>query len=252
MTERTSGGGRVDFARRWVPEGSRRLLDVGCYTGYCLAQLAGRAEQLYGLDVDDRALAQGACQHPEVRLLCCDGGRIAFRGHSFDVVLLLDVIEHLADAEKARLLDECHRVLAPGGLLVLTTVHAGAFAWLDPMDFKRRCSGLYRLYMRLSGYQPQTAPEIGHRHLTAAELDRLLGGRFEVLERRYSGLVLLPLTLWARAVLGRLRLLPGFLDRWLHGLGALEERLSFGRASYFVRLAVRQAGAASSGQEASA
>lgn len=240
MSGLKSGGGRFGFASRWVPRGARRLLDVGCSSGYYTEQFGDRAEQLYGADPDEEALAEGAEEQPEIGFVCCDGARLAFRDQSFEVVLLMDVVEHVAQADRDRMVDEAHRVLEPGGLLILTTVHAGAFAWLDPMDFKRRCPRLYRLYMRLSGYRPDTAPEIGHRHLSAAELAGLLGERFEVLEREYSGLLLVPCTQWCRAVLGRLRLLPGFLERFLHGLGGLEERLSFGRASYFVRLAARK------------
>lgn len=232
--------GRFEFASRWVPEGSQRLLDVGCSAGHFTQSFADRVEHLYGADTDEEALAAGARDHPGIAFLCCTGARLPFADGSFDAILLMEVVEHLADGDKRELLNEAYRLLAPGGLLVLTTVHAGAFAWLDPMDFKRRCPAVYRLYTRLSGYRPNTPADIGHRHLSAAELDALLGPRFLLLERQYSGLLLLPLTLWARAILGRLRLLPGFLDRWLRLLGALEERFSFGRASYFVRLAAKK------------
>jgi len=45
----------------------------------------------------------------------------AARGRIFNAVTLLAVIEHLSPSSLLELLRECHRVLAPDGLVVLTT-----------------------------------------------------------------------------------------------------------------------------------
>ena len=46
-----------------------------------------------------------------------------------DAVMLLDVLEHIAEREPA--LTEARRVLRPGGVLVLTVSHGGPLRWLD-------------------------------------------------------------------------------------------------------------------------
>jgi SAM-dependent methyltransferase len=54
----------------------------------------------------------------DVRLLA-DAHRLPFAGATFERVLSIEVLEHLCDPVRA--IDEMRRVLAPGGLLLLTT-----------------------------------------------------------------------------------------------------------------------------------
>jgi len=92
------------------------LLDIGCGTGTTLSSLR-RFGRVLGLDSSELALAraqsrglnrlvQGAAQH----LPYADG--------SFDVITMLDVLEHLD--EEATTLTGIYRVLRPGGSLLLT------------------------------------------------------------------------------------------------------------------------------------
>jgi SAM-dependent methyltransferase len=48
-------------------------------------------------------------------------GPLPFRTGSFDVVAMLAVLEHVVEDRLERVLDDVHRVLAPGGTLVVTT-----------------------------------------------------------------------------------------------------------------------------------
>lgn len=59
-----------------------------------------------------------------------DGPLLPFRDSCFNVVLLEDVLEHV---DCAAALAEVHRVLRPGGVAVISTVHfSSRDAWLDP------------------------------------------------------------------------------------------------------------------------
>lgn len=95
---------------------SRRLLDVGCGTGYFLNHLQQRGYQVTGVEVDEKARAFGQQQFglevytPEEFL----GG--AFPG-PFGVVTMWHVLEHVHDpkAYLARIND----LLEPGGALVI-------------------------------------------------------------------------------------------------------------------------------------
>jgi SAM-dependent methyltransferase len=99
------------------------LLDLGCGTGANLPMLreaVGRDGAVTGLDFSPLAL-QFARTHPAsqgVLLLQGDAQRLPFPDASFDVVTMLDVLEHLPDDVCA--LQEVRRVLRPGGHFVFS------------------------------------------------------------------------------------------------------------------------------------
>lgn len=97
-----------------------RMLDVGCGNGLFLERIRRRlpGARLTGID-----FSQYQVEHPvdpSLRLLQADLTRgIPCEDGSFDVVYAAEIIEHLLDPDL--LLGEIHRVLSPGGTLVLTT-----------------------------------------------------------------------------------------------------------------------------------
>jgi len=58
---------------------------------------------------------------PQIRLVRADATTLPFDDASFDVVLVNDIIEHLAEGPGRAMMEDVHRVLAPGGRLVLDT-----------------------------------------------------------------------------------------------------------------------------------
>lgn len=106
--------------------GSPQLLDVGCGTGFNLEVLRSHGcNQVTGLDFSAEALSFCRSRHL-TRLICSDGARPPLRGQSFDVVIALDLIEHLADDCQA--LGELAHLLKPGGALIIFTP-AFNFLW---------------------------------------------------------------------------------------------------------------------------
>jgi len=94
----------------YVP-GARRVLDVGCGSGYIAHHLSAMlGASVTGTDVGAQAEAPIAYQR-------FDGRALPFADGSFDVVLFCYVLHHARDA--AALLAEARRVLAPGGRLVI-------------------------------------------------------------------------------------------------------------------------------------
>jgi len=107
-------------ARDEIKSSSPRLLDIGCGTGANLPMLRDFAGMgsIVGADFSPLAL-QFAQSHPasqNVRLVRADGLKLPFADDSFDIVTMLDVLEHLSDDCLA--LQEVRRVLRPGGALV--------------------------------------------------------------------------------------------------------------------------------------
>jgi SAM-dependent methyltransferase len=74
----------------------RSLCDIGCGTGGVLASLHGRldAPTLVGWDISPYAAAIASSRHPEIEVRC---GDLLATDESYEVVLALDVFEHVED-----------------------------------------------------------------------------------------------------------------------------------------------------------
>lgn len=100
-----------------------RLLDVGCGAGALLEAASSRGWQAEGVDFDVGAVA-AANTRPGVSARTGSIEQAAFPAGSFDAVTFDNVIEHLPDPASA--FREAHRVLRPGGRLVMMTPNADA------------------------------------------------------------------------------------------------------------------------------
>jgi 2-polyprenyl-3-methyl-5-hydroxy-6-metoxy-1,4-benzoquinol methylase len=97
-----------------------RVLDAGCGAGPALRYLDQHGMTPYGCDLIEYPLVQAHRFVPDARLVRCDADSpLPFGTGSFHVVLMSEVIEHVADPGAA--LRECYRVLCPGGAVALTT-----------------------------------------------------------------------------------------------------------------------------------
>jgi len=108
---------RYAFACRFAF--GKRILDIACGEGYGSAALqkAGAA-RVIGVDISDRA-----CSHAREKygIDARIGGaeQIPLASASVDVVVSFETIEHVPNPR--RFLDECARVLAPRGRLIIST-----------------------------------------------------------------------------------------------------------------------------------
>jgi SAM-dependent methyltransferase len=114
-----------------------RVLDIGCGTGFNIEQVrAWYGGQVVGLDLSADALT--FCRSRNLPdLIGGDSTCSPFRSASFDVIMALDLIEHLDDDRAA--LRELARLLRPGGVLI---IFAPAFNFLwglqDDVSHHRR------------------------------------------------------------------------------------------------------------------
>ena len=90
----------------------RSILDVGCGEGFTIDRLLRADGQLpiQGLDYDWPALRQAKDKHPEVFFQMGDIRRLPYASASFDLVLCLEALEHLAESVPA--VEELRRVAA--------------------------------------------------------------------------------------------------------------------------------------------
>ncbi len=104
-----------------LPGPGRRTLDVGCGEGRLGRALAERGHRVVGLDASPTlaALAREAGGFEEV--VVGDAAALPFPDASFDLVVAFMVPQDVDDLEG--LLREAARVVTPGGLVGLGTVH---------------------------------------------------------------------------------------------------------------------------------
>ncbi len=104
-----------------------RLLDIGCGAGLAAEALARAGHDVTGVDAAAEAIAAAKAH----ALLHAPGARLAYRcgtaeallaeGARFQAVTALEVIEHVADPQ--RFVADLAGLLAPGGLLFLSTLN---------------------------------------------------------------------------------------------------------------------------------
>ncbi len=174
-----------------------RCLEAGCGAGFNALDLARRYQwQVFPCDYSSAALGFSA-QRGVPRLAAADISRLPYAGASFDCVTCFDVLFMFGPERIASPLQEFHRVLRPGGLLV---VRVAALKWL-----RGRHSYLNAEARRY------TLPELcGH----------LQRAGFTVERATYANVLLTPLAFLKRRVLEPLRVVPPGSDvrpipRWL-------------------------------------
>jgi SAM-dependent methyltransferase len=163
-----------------------RVLDLGCGDGGPAAELAKRGARVTGADPSTVALERARRAHPELELVeTRPDGRLPFDDSSFEAVVCLHVLEHVADTQL--LLSEVRRVLAPRGIFALAVPHHGP---------------LKNLAIALGAFERHYDPlEPVLRFYTRRSLGRLLGGFGfgEVELRTWGGVPLFRESLLARA-----------------------------------------------------
>jgi SAM-dependent methyltransferase len=149
-----------------VPLGGKRLLDVGCAYGWFLE--AAAAAGMAGTGVEpDPAIAEQARQRGLSVLTgyfptALESGAAA--GEGFDVIAFNDVLEHLGDVRAAAA--ACHRLLRPGGLVVVSAPDSGGVLFRLAIGLARlgRRGLLERLWQR--GYPSPHLSYFNSRNLT--------------------------------------------------------------------------------------
>jgi SAM-dependent methyltransferase len=232
------GTGQAHLAATWLPRG-QCLLEIGCSTGYLTRHFLGRAEQIFGLDVNIAAVGLARARYPSIPVVCSDVEHLPFADDSFDAIVMLEVIEHTGSDVAA--VAEVRRVLKVGGVLVLSTPHAGAFAFLDPYNLKRaiqrRFPLAYGAAERLARFESgQFTDNLErHRHYRLEELVTLLRRDFEIRAVYRGGLLLYPVIAASISIITRLWNSP-MVVHWMYRLLNWDFRRRFGRLSYNVMI----------------
>ena len=111
-----------------LPFAGLRLLDIGCGGGLLSEPMARLGADVLGADAAPRNIPVAAL-HAEQSGLVIDyrlttAEALAAAGEQFDVVLNMEVVEHVADPQG--FLSACQRLLKPGGLMICSTLNRTA------------------------------------------------------------------------------------------------------------------------------
>lgn len=114
------------------PLSGLRVLDVGCGGGILAESMARLGATVVGIDVVDKnirvaRLHADACGLAIDYRLCTAAG-LANTGAQFDVVLNMEVVEHVADFDA--FMRDCCRMTRPGGVMFVATINRTPASWL--------------------------------------------------------------------------------------------------------------------------
>jgi len=173
----------------------KRLLDVGCATGFFMEAAAAEGFDVRGVEFSTVAIGLA---RPEMRARIVRGDVNALRSQDaepFDVVTAFDIIEHVQNP--ADFLKDIHEILRPGGVLAISSPDTGhvlrylmgsKWPMLQPMQhtvlFSRR--GIAALLERCGFHAVHV--ETAHKVLTMDYLADQLGLTNPGLLRAYQAL----------------------------------------------------------------
>lgn len=98
----------------------KRVLDVGCASGYLAAALVERGNEVSGVEIDPEAAEVARPHLKQLYVGDIEDADLAaeFGANRFDVVIFADVLEHLRDPE--RVLRASRHLLSDGGYVVVS------------------------------------------------------------------------------------------------------------------------------------
>lgn len=117
---------RFDYFREKAGSlAGKRVLDIGCGGGLLAERFAAAGAQVVGVDRLWSCVAAGGIHVLQSNLTIyyaqMSAERLAFAERSFDIVVVADVLEHVADLEKV--IGEVGRVLRDDGVLLFDTIN---------------------------------------------------------------------------------------------------------------------------------
>lgn len=170
------------------------VLEAGCGEGYGADLLSGVARRVIAADYDVPAVAHVHSYYPAVDALRTNLVALPVRSAAVDVVANFQVVEHLWDQEG--FLAECHRVLRPGGVLLITTPNRITFSPgqdvpLNPFHTRELAAGELSVLLRGAGFAVEFLGGLHHgprlRELDAAHGGSLIDAQVEVVMGHLPG-----------------------------------------------------------------
>lgn len=163
---------RVNWATKMTQKKSNRkdiaILDAGCGNGIWIKKLAELGyTNLHCIDFNEHVTEIIV---PNAQFRCGDLAKTGYLDEQFDVIAILDVIEHIPDP--TNVIKELKRILKPNGIILasLPTEHA-----------------LYKLgrFILKGTFSSEDGPATGVHYHNAKDLDKRLQKHFQLITSKY-------------------------------------------------------------------
>jgi len=109
-----------------------RVLDVGCGGGILSESMANYGAQVTGIDIVEKniriASLHAAQQDLEIEYGMTTASSLAETGDVFDVVLNMEVVEHVADVDA--FMRDCCRLVSATGVMFVATINRNLLSWV--------------------------------------------------------------------------------------------------------------------------
>jgi ubiquinone/menaquinone biosynthesis C-methylase UbiE len=151
------------------------VVEFGCGTGFYTEVLARKADTLLATDISPGMLdlAKQRVKAANVTFQAEDCQRTSLPDHAFDTAFISLVI-HFTEPDQTVI--EMHRILRPGGRLIIANLDPQALSRLD-----RVRSVIRIVYQGVVGYRIKPPKGLGRNVMTGEQLEGLLGhSRFQV------------------------------------------------------------------------
>jgi len=145
---------------------NKKVLDAGCWTGTMEKQITsmGIKTNIVGIDENKDALKVATKNFPKFKFERCSLTEpstefLTKYSSYFDSIIYLDVIEHIPKGTEVQVMEFFHKVLKPGGVIILSTMLDHPLNFIDPGWF------------------------VGHRHYKVKQIEMFLKkSKFKTLE----------------------------------------------------------------------
>jgi len=195
---------RMRVARSWFPRDKNlRILDFGCGNANFLRFLLNTKYKLYGCDPKDLKLNENdSLKERLVFKKIKINQKLPFENNFFDVVVALEVIEHVGKEKK--LIGFIREVSKKGSTLIISIPNKGFLSFLDKGNLKYRFPTIHRiLYTLIYGKDLYKKDFISnkvmfgdvtrfekqyHKHYNLQEIRDILTNNYKLIDYRYYGL----------------------------------------------------------------
>ncbi len=165
---------KFDYLVQSISSLHQNVLEIGCGAGkflFSLAELFPEKEYT-GVDISGTAIEKASKINRSSKISFIEGNAedLHFEEQAFDVIIILDVLEHLIDPQK--LIDDCYRFLKPGGVIhTFIPCEAHSVYWLAEKIF---------------GFHTKERT-VGHiQRFTRDKAEGLFNSSFIITNRKYS------------------------------------------------------------------
>jgi 2-polyprenyl-3-methyl-5-hydroxy-6-metoxy-1,4-benzoquinol methylase len=97
-----------------------KVIELCCGRGELSHEIRLRGLEVTGVDINIQKIETAGKKYPDITFLCHDILTIPFEPHSFDTVLLPEVLEHVNCETGDRMLSSAWRILKPAGRLIVS------------------------------------------------------------------------------------------------------------------------------------